>query len=174
MTNQTEDDFLDSLEDEPVFICSQLRVGETLTQREVDAIQALLSENDKLENADTDTFQNGRLFGIREVGGDDLVAAVERKDEAYITKTVRITMDKIFAKTREIEASTPPPLSDQMMGNEPITLDVLRKYFEAMDAGDVPDPALALYSYLLMDGFISKASASGEVRAALSAEVENG
>lgn len=108
MTNQTEDDFLDGLEDEPVFICSQLRVGETLTQREIDAIQALLSENDKLENTATDVFHEGRICGIREVGGDDLVAAVARKDEAYITKTVRETMIKMDAKTRELQAATPP------------------------------------------------------------------
>lgn len=109
MTDQTEDKFLDALEDEPVFICSQLRVGETLTKRDVDAIQAVLSELDKREDADTETFHRGRLSGIHEVGGDDLVAAVERKDEAYITKTVRIAMDRIFAKTRQIEAATPPP-----------------------------------------------------------------
>lgn len=109
MSDETEENFLDGIEDEPVFICSQLRVGETLSQREVDAIQAVLSENDKLENTATDVFHEGRICGIREVGGDDLVAAVERKDEAYITKTVRIAMARIFAKTREIEAATPPP-----------------------------------------------------------------
>lgn len=54
-----------------------------------------------------------------------------------------------------------------------ITLDVLRNYFKAMDAGDVPDQALALYSYLLMDGYIGKASAAREVRSALSAPTGN-
>jgi hypothetical protein len=52
----------------------------------------------------------------------------------------------------------------------PITLDVLRDYFKAMDAGDVPDRALALYSYLLMDGFIDKDAAKADIRTALSPE----
>lgn len=56
---------------------------------------------------------------------------------------------------------------DAVTGPKPITLEALRSYFRAMDAGDVPDPALALYSYLLMDGFISDEAAKEEVRAAL-------
>lgn len=51
---------------------------------------------------------------------------------------------------------------------KPITLKVIRSYFAAIDAGDVPDPALALYSYLLMDGYIDKRAAAFEVRSAIS------
>lgn len=112
MTDQNEDDDIDALENEPVFICSQLRVGEILTQTDVDAIQAILSELDKRENEDVDNFGDGREFGIREIGGEELLAAVKAKDEAYITKVVRETIEKMETRTAALKAATlpePPP-----------------------------------------------------------------
>jgi hypothetical protein len=83
----------------------------------VDAIQAILSELDRIENEHIDEFGRGRIFGIREVGGEDLVTAVEAKEDARITKIVRETMIKMDTRTREIQAATPPaPLSRE--GND--------------------------------------------------------
>ncbi len=101
-------DETDALENEPVFICSQLQVGETLTQREVDAIHAILSELEKRENEDVDNFDVGRECGFREIGGEELLTAVKAKDEAYITKVVRETIAKMEARTAEIKAATLP------------------------------------------------------------------
>lgn len=108
MTDKNDDEAIDALENEPVFICSQLRVGETLTQREVDAVQAILLELDKRENEDVDNFADGREFGIREIGGEELLAAVKAKDDAYITKTVRETIAKMDARTAALKADTLP------------------------------------------------------------------
>lgn len=109
---QEQDDFDTAIENEPVFICSQLRVGETLTQGDVDAIQAVLKDLDDRENKTVDDFGDGREFGIREVGGDELLAAVEAKNNAYITKVVRETIAKMEARTAEIKAATLPDPAD--------------------------------------------------------------
>jgi hypothetical protein len=109
---QEQDDFDAAIENEPVFVCSQLRVGETLTQRDVDAIQAVLKELDDLENKAVDDFGNGREFGIREVGGDELFAAVTAKDDDRITKIVREAIAKMEARTAEIKAATLPEPTD--------------------------------------------------------------
>jgi|GEM_PF-3716513 len=119
MTDQKEDEAIDALENEPVFICSQLQVGETLTQREVDAIQAILLELDKRENEDVDNFGDGRECGIREIGGEELLAAVKAKDYAYITKVVRETIAKLDARTAEIKAATLPEAEDENPSPQP-------------------------------------------------------
>jgi len=81
MTDQQEDDDMNALENEPVFICSQLRAGQVLTEQDVAAIQSILSELDTRENNDVDEFGNGREFGIREIGGEELLAAVTAKGD---------------------------------------------------------------------------------------------
>jgi hypothetical protein len=93
-----DEDFEASIENEPVFICSQLRAGETLEQRDVDAIQALISQLDRLENADTDTFHRGREDALMQIGGADLVTSVKLKDDESIARMVRKAMDRMFPK----------------------------------------------------------------------------
>ncbi|MBX5131641.1 hypothetical protein HJB80_02900 [Rhizobium lentis] len=104
MTEQVEDDVIDALENEPAFRCHFFKAGRVLSEQDASDVQALLREIDRLEDEATETFENGRKFGIREVGGEELVAAVEAKDEAYIQRTVRITMDRLYARTEELKA----------------------------------------------------------------------
>lgn len=95
----TEDEeFMDELEREPVFIASQLRAGHTLTEDDVKAIQAVISELDSRENNAVEAFHDGRMAGIKEVGGEELAAAVAIKDEESIARIVRKHMDKLFPK----------------------------------------------------------------------------
>lgn len=99
MTSLSEDDaWTDELENMPAFIASQLQVGQVLTERDVKAIQSLLSEIDALENSDIDHFHEGRLSGFREIGGEDLVTAVQMQEDERIAKIVRKAMDRIFPK----------------------------------------------------------------------------
>lgn len=99
------EDFMDGIEDEPVFIASQLRVGETLTERHVAAIQAVISENDRLENEAVEEFSRGRECGIKEIGGDELWNAFEGASKAFIDKSVRRVMDALADRRREHETA---------------------------------------------------------------------
>jgi hypothetical protein len=95
----TEDDEFDAaIENDPVFKLSQLRAGEILTADGIAAIQWLISENDRLENADTDTYHRGRRDAFMEIGGVDLITSVQLKDEQRIAQTVRKAMDRLFPK----------------------------------------------------------------------------
>lgn len=100
----TEDEeFENTLENHPVFICSQLRAGDVLDERSADAIAALVKELDDKENEATEAHARGRLDGIREVGGDELVTAVQIKDDEWIAQMVRRHMDKLFPKDRRTQ-----------------------------------------------------------------------
>ncbi len=95
----TEDEaFVREIENSPVFIASQLRAGHFLTDDEVTAIQAVLSELDAKENAEIDLFHEGRIAGFREIGGEDLVTSVQLKDDERIAHHVRKAMDRLFPK----------------------------------------------------------------------------
>lgn len=98
-----EEAWMRELEDSPEFIASQLRAGHVLTDRDVEAISKLLSEIDKRENESVEAFQQGRLAGFREIGGEDLVTSVLLKDEEHIARTVRDTMDRLFPKNRRVQ-----------------------------------------------------------------------
>jgi hypothetical protein len=94
-----EDEEFDlAMENDPVFIASQLMAGHTLTEVDVAAIQAVIIEMDSRENNAVDAFHEGRENAFREIGGEDLVVAVKMKDEERIAKMVRRHMDKIFPK----------------------------------------------------------------------------
>lgn len=93
-----DEEFERAIESDPVFISSQLRAGQTLTEDDVRAIQSVISEMDRRENAAVDAFQDGRENAFREVGGEELVTAVKLKDEERIARMVRKHMDKIFPK----------------------------------------------------------------------------
>lgn len=94
----TDEEFAKSIESDPVFIASQLRPGHTLTDADVAAIQAVIAEMDARENAAVDAFHDGRKNAFREIGGEELVTAVQMKDEERIARMVRSHMDKIFPK----------------------------------------------------------------------------
>lgn len=91
-----DEEFEQACENDPVFICSQLRAGDVLDDRSAAAIAALVKELDDLENSAVDEHYRGRLDGIREVGGEELLAAVKIKDEERIARLVRKHMDQIF------------------------------------------------------------------------------
>jgi hypothetical protein len=69
-----------------------------LTEGDVKAIGALLSDLDSKENAEIDLFHEGRIAGFREIGGEDLVTSVQLKDDERIAHHVRKTMDRLFPK----------------------------------------------------------------------------
>jgi hypothetical protein len=93
-----DDAFEREIENSPVFIASQLRPGHVLTEGDVKAIGALLSDLDSKENAEIDLFHEGRIAGFREIGGEDLVTSVQLKDDERIAHHVRKTMDRLFPK----------------------------------------------------------------------------
>lgn len=95
-----DDAWVDELEKTPQFIVSQMRPGHVISDGDVKALGALLSELDRKENHDIDTFHEGRLAGLREIGGEDLVTAVQMEDERRIAEHVRKTMDRIFPKAQ--------------------------------------------------------------------------
>ena len=99
MTDDSDDERMQAyLEAQPVFILSQMQVGRVLTETDRDAIQAVLSELDKMEWNDVDTFQKGRVFGHHEAGGQELADAIERKDKATTERRVREAMDRMAAQ----------------------------------------------------------------------------
>jgi hypothetical protein len=90
-----EDDWQTKLEEQPVFIASQLRPGHTLSEDDVAAIHAVLSELSNREETDVEIFHNGRIAGFHEIGGQELADAVQRKQDAFIKDSVRKAMDKM-------------------------------------------------------------------------------
>lgn len=56
-----------------------------------------------------------------------------------------------------------------------LTLDALKQYFASLDTGDIgwSDMPTALYTYLLMDGYIPEDGARQAIRSALSAQVQD-
>lgn len=95
----TEDDEFDkAIENDPVFIASQLRAGHVLTEADASAIHAVIAEMDSRENSAVDAFHEGRENAFREIGGEELVTAVKMKDEERLARMVRAHMDKIFPK----------------------------------------------------------------------------
>ncbi|MEK1908202.1 MAG: hypothetical protein AAAB13_20710 [Pseudomonas sp.] len=98
-----DEEFDATIEHDPVFKLSQLRAGEVLTADDIAAIQWLISENDRLENADTDTYHRGRHDAFMEIGGSDLVTSVQLKDELRIAQYVRKAMDRLFPKEQRTQ-----------------------------------------------------------------------
>lgn len=90
-----EDDWQTKLEEQPVFILSQMQAGRTLTEDDVAAIQAVLSELSNREETDVEIFHNGRIAAFHEIGGQELADAVQRKTDAFIKSSVRKAMDKM-------------------------------------------------------------------------------
>ncbi len=98
MTDEEDEQLQDELEAQPWFIASQLRPGHTLTEEDVKSIQSILSELENRENTEVETFHRGRIAALHEIGGADLVTAVEMQDHQRIATVVRKTMDRIFPK----------------------------------------------------------------------------
>lgn len=86
------------IERDPVFISSQLQPGHVLTESDVKAIQHLISELDRIENEAVDNFHDGRMYAFREVGGEDMVKAVEAAEEARIDAMVKSFLLRIAEK----------------------------------------------------------------------------
>lgn len=86
------------IERDPVFISSQLQPGHVLTEGDVKAIQHLIAELDRIENEAVDNFHDGRLHAFREVGGEEMVKAVEAEADARIEALVKSFMERLQAK----------------------------------------------------------------------------
>lgn len=78
----------------PFFRAYALKVGDVLTEQDVADIQKVLADfNEEIGKA-ADVFHDGRMSALQEIGGDELVAAVEAKDDA----TVKAAVDKALAR----------------------------------------------------------------------------
>lgn len=104
MMAMTEDDaWMNELEALPVFVVSQLRPGHTLTDDDVRAIQSVISELDAKEGGEVEAFHQGRENAFMEIGGADLLTAIQMKDHERIARHVQKAMDKIFPKERRTQ-----------------------------------------------------------------------
>jgi hypothetical protein len=80
-----------------------LKAGHTLTAADVRDIQTILGElNDEMAEA-TDAFYRIRMETIREIGGQELVEAIEAKDKALRDKLVANAMAMFEQKRKEHE-----------------------------------------------------------------------
>ncbi len=78
----------------PFFRVYALKAGDVLTEQDAADIQKVLEDfNEEISNA-ADTFHQGRMEALRDIGGDALVAAVEARDDA----TVKAAVDKALAR----------------------------------------------------------------------------
>lgn len=97
----------DEYEKMPGIRCSQLRAGDVLDADDVAAIQKLLDELDEFENKAVDEFHEGRKQAFFEIGGQELLDAVEAADKAFIESAARraiALMQKRRAKFDKDEA----------------------------------------------------------------------
>jgi len=79
----------------------ELSEGHTLTHQDILDIEAVLAElNDEIGNQ-AEKAHEIRLAAFREIGGDELVAAVEAKDEALQEAAVAKAMAKFRAQVAE-------------------------------------------------------------------------
>lgn len=93
----------DDIESWPFFRVYEFSAGRVLTEDDVKDIQLLLSELNTQEEIRTDEFHNGREDALMEIGGADLLTAVQMKDHERIAHHVRTAMDKIFPKERRTQ-----------------------------------------------------------------------
>lgn len=74
-----------------------LEVGHVLTEADVVDVGAVLEDyNEELGEADG-AFQRGRLDALREVGGGELVEAVETKDEMFVAECTARVLERLRA-----------------------------------------------------------------------------
>lgn len=82
-----------------------LKAGHVLTENDVADLEALLAElNDEIGHQAEKHVQY-RIATIREIGGDELVAAIEAKDEALINASVAGAMEKFRQQVSENQSS---------------------------------------------------------------------
>lgn len=93
----------DEIESWPFFRVYEFSAGRVLTEDDVKDIQLLLSELNTQEEIRTDEFHNGRENALMEIGGADLLTAVQMRDHERIAHHVRKTMDKLFPKERRTQ-----------------------------------------------------------------------
>lgn len=87
----------------PFFRVYELSAGHVLTSDDVKDIQSLLSELNTQEEIRADEFHKGREDALMEIGGADLLTAVQMKDHERIAHHVRKAMDKLFPKERRTQ-----------------------------------------------------------------------
>lgn len=91
---------LTNLEDVPAIAMTQWRVGRVLSEADVAMIAKLLAEHDVTEAEAVDAFHNGRQSAFFEIGGKELIEAMERGDIA----TAKASLKKAYATVAEKEA----------------------------------------------------------------------
>jgi len=88
-------------EDGAFFRLYGLQAGHVLTDDDIRDVQTVLGEyNDEIDET-TDAFYRIRMETIREIGGQELVEAIEAKDKALRDKLVAIAMALIEQKRKE-------------------------------------------------------------------------
>lgn len=100
----TEDEeFEANIENDPEFILSQLREGTVLTAEHIKAIAFVLNKIENDLHDDLKSFEDGRISALREIGGEDLVTAVQLKEDEQTAHFVRKAMDRMFPKRNNLQ-----------------------------------------------------------------------
>ena len=83
-------------DDDPYFRCYTFKAGRVLSEQDVADLQQVLADhNDEIQKS-ADAFHEGRIAGIHEIGGDELVAAMTAKWDAESKAIVERIMAKHF------------------------------------------------------------------------------
>ena len=88
--------------DDAFFRIYPLTVGHTLTTQDVADIQQVLADHNELLGAEVEAFHKGREDALREIGGDELVNAVQSKQAARCDEVVRKAMAQFYAKRKAL------------------------------------------------------------------------
>ena len=97
-------DDLTDLDTVPAIAMTQWRAGRVLDDKDVAMIAALLDEQDRIEADATEAFHRGRKEALFEIGGKELVDAVERGDAANSEICLKKAYASLAAKEAELKA----------------------------------------------------------------------
>jgi hypothetical protein len=83
-----------------------LGVGHVLTDADVRDIESLLADHNDAIGHEADKWHEARVATLREIGGDELVAAAEAKDEALCDAAVQKALAAFRKRTTELNAES--------------------------------------------------------------------
>jgi hypothetical protein len=84
-----------------------LAVGHVLTEQDIRDIESLLADHNDAIGHEADKWHEARIATLREIGGDELVAAAEAKDHAICSDAVERALAGFRKRTAELSAGKP-------------------------------------------------------------------
>ena len=88
--------------DDAYFRIYPLAVGHTLTTQDVADIQQVLFDHNELLGAETEAFHKGREDALREIGGEELVKAVQAQQAARFDEISRKAIAAFYEKRKAL------------------------------------------------------------------------